>query len=50
MASREAHAKDYRGRFKELQALELEVRKDDLIEVKYPSTHHVVLLTLVGAS
>jgi hypothetical protein len=33
MASREAQPTDYRGRFKELQALELEARKDGLIEV-----------------
>lgn len=32
MASREAQPTDYRGRFKELQALQLEARKDDLIE------------------
>ena len=33
MASREVQPTDYRGRFKELQALELEARKDDLIDV-----------------
>lgn len=39
MASREAQPTDYRGRFKELQALELEARKDDLIEAS--CIHHV---------